>query len=163
MEAIGKCHCEEFVTKNEAETEDVAATWAAARFPVRQTGAVVLDGPLGAGKTAWVRGFSRGWGCTTEVSSPTFALVQEYHGGPLPVYHLDFYRLRSAEEVWALGFEDLLATGWVLVEWGMRFPAVFPYHTWGVRLTPHPTEQSPMARSLQIGPWSFLFPEGERP
>lgn len=173
MEANAKWLGEEFVTWSETESEALAAQWAqwakVAQWmrpsppcpPSRQAtdpqsgcirpGCVILDGPLGAGKTAWVRGFARGWGCAAEVSSPSFSLVQEYHGGPLPLYHLDFYRLTHEEEVWGLGFEDLLTTGWVLVEWGSRFPGVFPSGAWWWRFA---TEAS--SRRIRLDLWEPL-------
>lgn len=164
MEANAKWQGDEFVTFGEEETEAVGERWAAARRARGEgPGCVLLDGPLGAGKTAWVRGFARGWGCGTEVSSPTFALVQEYSGGSCPVYHLDFYRLKSEEEVWGLGFEDLLATGWVLVEWATRFPRVFPSEAWWGRFYPlepteatdptDPTKSPATARRILLGAW----------
>lgn len=89
-------------------------------------GAVLsLEGPLGAGKTQFVKGLARGAGFGGEVSSPTFTLLHEYVGGRLPVFHFDLYRLESADDVIALGFDDYLdAGGIVAVEWGDRFPGL---------------------------------------
>jgi tRNA threonylcarbamoyladenosine biosynthesis protein TsaE len=89
-----------------------------------QRGAIIgLSGELGAGKTALVRGLARGLGITSHVHSPTFALLNEYHGGRLPLFHLDLYRLGSADEVRAAGLEDYLIDppGVTVVEWIERW------------------------------------------
>lgn len=90
-----------------------------------------LEGTLGAGKTHFVKGFAAGLGYGGDVTSPTFSLVQEYRGGRMPVYHIDFYRLESAEEAVAAGMEEYLpaADGIALVEWAERFPEILPEHT----------------------------------
>jgi tRNA threonylcarbamoyladenosine biosynthesis protein TsaE len=78
-----------------------------------------LIGDLGAGKTQLVRGFARGLGITERVHSPTFTLVNEYRGGRIPCYHLDLYRLETAEQIHAAGLEPYFqpADGVTLIEW----------------------------------------------
>jgi tRNA threonylcarbamoyladenosine biosynthesis protein TsaE len=82
---------------------------------------ILIHGPLGAGKTAFVRGLARGLGVAEdEVSSPTFTLIQEYRGR-LVLYHVDLYRL-AEREVDELGLDDLLASGGlVAIEWPERW------------------------------------------
>lgn len=91
-------------------------------------GAVVaLNGPLGAGKTHFAKGIVAGLGSRDEVTSPTFSLVNEYRSGGIPVFHFDFYRLDSAEEVLRIGWDEYLdEEGVVLVEWADKFPEVLP-------------------------------------
>ena len=89
---------------------------------------VGLVGPLGAGKTQLVKGIAAGAGVADDklVTSPTFSLVQEYEGR-LCVYHLDTYRLATEADLLALGFEEMLTRGGlVIVEWADRFCGVMP-------------------------------------
>ena len=89
-----------------------------------------LDGDLGAGKTHFVKGLVSAMGYADEVTSPTFTLVHEYRGDRRPIFHFDFYRLESAEEVLALDFDGYLdSDGIVVVEWASKFPELFPSHT----------------------------------
>tara|TARA_R110002096_G_scaffold82164_7_gene191139 strand:+ start:843 stop:1262 length:420 start_codon:yes stop_codon:yes gene_type:complete len=93
-------------------------------------GIVALSGQLGAGKTHLSKGIVSGLGAGDEVTSPTFSLVQEYHSGRVPVFHFDFYRLESVNELDALGWDEYLEEeGVVIVEWADKFPEVFPNET----------------------------------
>lgn len=82
---------------------------------------VILFGDMGAGKTTLVRAFARQLGAVDEVSSPTFAIVQEYAAPPQNppiIRHIDAYRLQSTEEARAAGIPDLLEEGvWTFIEW----------------------------------------------
>jgi tRNA threonylcarbamoyladenosine biosynthesis protein TsaE len=121
----------EHVTHSEAETAALGRDFGRTLPP----GAVVLlQGPLGAGKTAFVRGIAEGLGCDPDdVSSPTFTIVQEY-GGRVTVRHVDLYRLTPVE-VDDLGLEDFLHDGVVAVEWPERWPHA-PADAVTVRLEP---------------------------
>jgi tRNA threonylcarbamoyladenosine biosynthesis protein TsaE len=82
---------------------------------------VLLEGPLGAGKTAFSRGLADGLGCDPEsVSSPTFTIVQEYRGPSAVLEHVDLYRLTPVE-VDDLGLEDLMDGAVMAVEWPDRW------------------------------------------
>lgn len=88
---------------------------------------IALVGGLGAGKTHWTKGFVAGSGSDAEVTSPTFGLVHEYAGGRFPIFHLDFYRLKSGAELLALGWDELLdQEAVVIAEWGDKFPVLLP-------------------------------------
>lgn len=87
---------------------------------------VSLSGSLGAGKTVFVHGVARGLGVKDPVSSPSFIIVQEYRGR-FPVFHADFYRLRSYRELEDVGWLEYLKQGGViLIEWGELFPEALP-------------------------------------
>jgi len=82
---------------------------------------VALSGELGAGKTTLVQAICRGYGVVDYVTSPTFALVHEYHAKRGPVYHLDLFRLQHAVELTNIGWDDVVsATALVLIEWPER-------------------------------------------
>jgi hypothetical protein len=104
------------ITKNEDETAALAQDLALA---LRPGDLVFLQGDLGAGKTTFARALIRALAADPyyEVPSPTFTLVQEYSSLPLPVAHLDLYRIEDADEVLELGIEDWLEQGAALVEW----------------------------------------------
>ena len=95
-----------------------------------------LSGDLGAGKTAWVRGFARGVGYRGRVHSPTFALLNEYEGGRMTVHHLDLYRLASAGDVAGAGLEEYLVQpdGVSVVEWIERWTPADSAPVPGLRL-----------------------------
>jgi tRNA threonylcarbamoyladenosine biosynthesis protein TsaE len=110
------------VTRSDAETE---AEGRALGERVDAGARVHLHGDLGAGKTVFVRGLAEGLGADPDdVHSPTFTLMQEYHGR-VTLYHVDLYRIAPAE-VPDLGLEPLAADGVLAVEWAERLPASDP-------------------------------------
>jgi tRNA threonylcarbamoyladenosine biosynthesis protein TsaE len=122
-----------FRTNSEEETiaagEELAQT-----LPPRAT--VLLIGNLGAGKTTLAKGIVKGLGAAApeDVSSPTFTLIHEYGDAP-KVYHIDLYRIDTARELASLGLDELLESeAVVLVEWGERFPDMWPAGRIEVRL-----------------------------
>ena len=87
---------------------------------------VTLSGPLGVGKTALARAMLTALGHEGEVPSPTFAIVQPYEDLPLPVWHVDLYRIENTGEIEELGL-DAAEQGLLLVEWSERAgPGAFP-------------------------------------
>ena len=77
---------------------------------------VAMFGDLGAGKTAFTRGLCRGLGFDYGVSSPTFAIVNEYNA-KFNVYHFDMYRITSEDDLYSTGFYDYLDNGVLVIEW----------------------------------------------
>lgn len=105
----------EFITNSPQETEALGAALAK-RLPAGTV--IAYRGDLGAGKTAFTRGLARGLGCTEQVTSPTYTIVNEYLGGRLPLFHFDMYRLTSSDDLWDIGWEDYLdRNGICAVEW----------------------------------------------
>jgi len=108
---------------------DASATDRAGRAlgRVARAGDVVgLIGDLGAGKTALVTGLVAELGAPVAAASPTFALIHEYAGGYLPVWHADLYRIEHARELPELGLDELIdrGAGVVVIEWADRFPVL---------------------------------------
>lgn len=126
-----------YVTHNEAETDALAGRVARAMPP----GTVLaLHGPMGAGKTRFVRGLvSALGGDARAVSSPTFVLLHLYPTPGGTLHHLDAYRVRSEADFESIGFEELLdQPGWVCVEWPERVAGLLPPapRTWRVEIRP---------------------------
>src|SRR3954470_24477571 len=97
---------------------------------------VVLEGELGTGKTVFAKGIAVGLGVREPVVSPTFTVVREYDA-PLPLVHVDVYRLDHLQELHDLGFDDLVGGEAVtVVEWGDRVSAVLPSDRLRVLLEP---------------------------
>jgi tRNA threonylcarbamoyladenosine biosynthesis protein TsaE len=95
---------------------------------------ILLEGDLGAGKTALTQGIAQGLGITAVVNSPTFTLVKEY-AGRLPLYHIDLYRLDDVLQVEELGIEEYLESGGVcVVEWAERAAVIWPSSWLRIRL-----------------------------
>lgn len=134
-----------FETQSEEESRAFGRTIAGL---LPSHGVVLLIGDLGAGKTTLVQGIAEGRGAARaeDVSSPTFTLIHEY-GDPVSVYHLDLYRLDTAEQARRLGVEDIYdAPALVLVEWGERFPELLPENRIEIRI--HHAGDS--ARNIEI-------------
>lgn len=95
---------------------------------------LALIGPLGAGKTAFVKGLAAGLGVPPrQTVSPTYTLIHE-HAGLVPLYHADLYRLAGAAEISELGLEDYAERGGILaVEWAERAAGLLPADTVTIR------------------------------
>lgn len=136
----------EIASGSEEETRLVAAALAEALAP---GDVVALEGTLGAGKTVFVRGITDALGvpAAAGVSSPSYALVNLYDGGRLPLAHLDLYRLGDDDELEGIGFRDLLdGERALLVEWPERSYEVREVATIWVRLD----DRGPTRRMLVV-------------
>ena len=113
---------------------------------------IALHGKMGAGKTTFIHALCDALGVKDVVSSPTFALVNEYvfskNGMERKIFHIDLYRLRDEMEAVQAGIEDCLYSDHIcLVEWPEKIPALLPNETMHVSIEPVDNE----TRRLQIG------------
>ena len=105
----------EIITNSPVETEAFAEQFAK---ELKGGEIIAFKGNMGMGKTCFTRGLARGLGFSGQVNSPTFALVNEYIGGRLPLYHFDMYRIESWEDLYSCGFFDYKESGGVIAaEW----------------------------------------------
>lgn len=96
---------------------------------------VLLEGELGAGKSELARGIARGLGVRETVTSPSFTILNVYESGSVPLYHFDWYRLESGEELFELGMDEYLGgDGIALVEWPCRCPEAVPENCLRIRI-----------------------------
>lgn len=89
------------------------------------TEVIALFGGLGMGKTAFTRGFAKGLGVNDGVTSPTFALVNEY-SGRYNIYHFDMYRVNTWDDLYSTGFFDYIDTGILVIEWSENIEGALP-------------------------------------
>ena len=108
----------------EAETRNIALEFSK---DLQKGDVVVLNGDLGTGKTFFVKEIGKIFGINS-VSSPTFALVNEY-SGRIKIYHLDFYRIEKSEEIYDIGFNDYINDNEAImfIEWGELFSEILPH------------------------------------
>lgn len=122
------------VTHSPGETQALGARLAA---HLRPGDVVLLDGDLGAGKSELARGIARGLGIAGPVPSPSFTILNVYEDGRCPLYHFDWYRIESPEEIYEMGLDERLGgDGIALVEWSERAAECLPERALRVRLTP---------------------------
>jgi tRNA threonylcarbamoyladenosine biosynthesis protein TsaE len=114
---------------------------------------VLLQGPLGAGKTAMTQGIGRGVGSSDLVNSPTFVLINEYRGR-VKLYHVDLYRLEEPSEIVALDLPGYTAGGVLIVEWPERGQGLLPDEHLLVEIEHDPVREC--SRTIR------LTPTGER-
>ena len=118
-------------SRSEEETVSIGIAVGAA---LQSRDVVLLSGELGAGKTRFVEGMTRGIGSSAETRSPTFVLVNEYLGR-IMLAHCDLYRLSGPEEIGELGLDDYLERGAALaVEWPIRARGEFPQEALEIHL-----------------------------
>ena len=87
---------------------------------------VVLNGDLGSGKTKFTEGILKYFGLDSEISSPTFTIVNEYNAKDLNIYHFDVYRFSDSSEFFAIGGEDYFSQGLCIIEWGTIISDALP-------------------------------------
>jgi tRNA threonylcarbamoyladenosine biosynthesis protein TsaE len=122
----------------------------------KRFGCVSLEGPLGAGKTHFVKATALELGITEAVSSPTFTLLHSYRCGTSILHHSDWYRLESPREAEALCLEEYLGEGLLMIEWGDKFPELLPPGT--LRISIKPVEEEDGRADDRIISWKPSTP-----
>jgi len=117
---------------------------------LEKTSIISLEGPLGAGKTHFVKAIAAAMGVHDEVTSPTFTLLQSYGSPENRLNHSDFYRLQSEAEAFDLGLQDYFSEGLTIIEWGNKFSKLLPQQTIHIVITPLKDE----TRKIEV-----FFPE----
>jgi tRNA threonylcarbamoyladenosine biosynthesis protein TsaE len=130
----------------------LAALSSAAEWLLLQAGerrALAFYGAMGAGKTTLIKELCRALHVTDNVTSPTFALVNEYGmAGGGKVFHFDFYRIKKLEEAYDLGYDEYFGSGHLcLIEWPELIEELLPADTLRIRIS----APSPNARTLCVG------------
>lgn len=97
---------------------------------------IALTGSLGAGKTTFVKGIANGLGIMDEITSPSFTIIKEYYDGRLPLYHMDLYRIDNHEELYMIGFEELIyGSGLSIIEWSEKAEELLPNSSINIDIT----------------------------
>ncbi len=114
-------------TTDASETEKIGEALARELLGQGKTRAVVaMRGEMGVGKTAFARGFAAALGIKS-VKSPTYTVVNEYKGTPLPLFHFDMYRITGDDDLYSVGFFDYLSRdGFCLIEWSENIDGNLP-------------------------------------
>lgn len=113
-----------FISNSPTDTKKIAADLAAT---LKGGEVIAFYGDLGMGKTCFVTGLAEGLEFCGEVSSPTFAIINEYLGGRLDLYHFDMYRISGWEDLYSTNYFEYMESGGVLaVEWSENIEAALP-------------------------------------
>ena len=121
----------EFISHSPEETENFAYDLAGKITPPR---VICLTGDLGAGKTAFTRGFARYFGIEKGVSSPTFIIMHRYAGSEI-INHYDLYRIADFDELLDIGFEEQIESGISIIEWPDNFMEYLPEDKIVIKIT----------------------------
>lgn len=114
----------EFISKSSVETEKIGQKIAG---KLKNKDIIAFYGGLGAGKTTLVRGIAKGLGSIDWVSSPTFAIVNEYDGENNKIYHFDMYRIKEFDDLYSVGFFDYLESdAIIIIEWSENIELELP-------------------------------------
>ena len=127
------------ISKSESETIKLGSEFAR---KLKGGSLVAMYGDLGSGKTQFVKGICRAFDVKEVVNSPTFTIVNEYHGTfpgskeSIRIFHIDLYRLKNMEEIFGIGFDEYLESGGVcLVEWAEKLDGIIPEERFDIKLS----------------------------
>ena len=131
----------EYLSKSVLQTQNIAKQFAKT---LKKGDVVLLNGEMGAGKTVFVKGVAKALGITAQITSPTYAYMNDYDG---ILYHYDCYRLSSGEDAEGLGLTDYFyANGICIIEWAQNIESVLPKNCKVVNITKIDEKQ----RSIQF-------------
>lgn len=117
----------EYISNSVTETENIANNFAK---KLNHGDVIAYKGDLGAGKTAFTRGLAKGLELDCDVSSPTFALVHEYHGKDITLYHFDMYRINDFNDLYSTGYFDYLDLNQIIaIEWSENIEGILEENT----------------------------------
>ena len=111
-----------FTSHSSQETMDFASNLAS---KLKIGDVVCLDGDLGVGKTMFTKGLCEGLLVTDYVTSPTYTIINRYDA-PVPVFHIDAYRIDDVDEMYEIGFDDCLSGGITVIEWSKIIEDILP-------------------------------------
>ena len=139
-----------FTTNSPVQSEDVGASFAEYLLRKEPCGAfVAMYGDLGAGKTAFVRGAAKAIAPDAYVQSPTYTVVNEYHGKNGLLFHFDMYRIDDEDSLDSIGYWDYLERGgYCFVEWSEKIPFALPESYYRLEIRKHPDDEN--ARTIII-------------
>jgi len=113
----------QFISHSENETLAFSKKFASY---LRKGDIIILSGSLGSGKTKFTEGILSYFGLESEISSPTFTIVNEYTKNDICIFHFDVYRLQELDEFFAIGGEEYLDKGICIIEWGELIEDILP-------------------------------------
>lgn len=125
MKILGFADCSDMIKLISHSTEETESLGGKIAGRLKGNEVIALFGGLGMGKTAFTRGFARALGVTDGVSSPTFALVNEY-SGRYNIYHFDMYRVATWDDLYSTGFFDYIDNGILIIEWSENIEGALP-------------------------------------
>jgi tRNA threonylcarbamoyladenosine biosynthesis protein TsaE len=121
-----------YISESLEDTQRIAAEIAESLKP---GDVLCMYGDLGAGKTAFVQGLAKGLGINSHITSPTFTIVNEYHGR-LTLYHFDVYRIADPDEMYEIGYEEYVyGDGVSVIEWPQLIDEILPEERYNVTIT----------------------------
>ena len=130
----------EYISNSKEETVEIAKNL----VPFLSNHDIIFfDGGLGMGKTAFCQGLCDGLGIDATVTSPTFAIVNEYTGYPLSLFHFDMYRIENEDQLYNIGFYDYLDyDGIAAIEWAENITSILPDGYIKIDITKNPDSGS---------------------
>ena len=136
------------VTTESAEETEALGAQLAQYVSEREHAFIAMFGDLGTGKTAFTRGFCSVAAANDRIYSPTFAIINEYRSGKIPVFHFDVYRITDDDDLYSTGFYEYIEEGYIICEWSENIPYAIPDERIEVRISKQDPERFPDRRII---------------